>query len=434
MTPGGHPACVRRRIPLKSSPVPSSRALFRSLLLAGALGLVLLPGRPASAALAATPAANANPASQSLLSRLPDPSEFKKNPLENVAKGQDPIVNDKTFKDLQAASKRHDPKTVFKDLRDLTTRYPNKYSGLHELRGFLALHYHLFGEAENSFRQVTRIEPHAPTGWYSLSFAELLQGRVPAAEADARASVKASDSFAAGWILLAGCQAKLGKKVDATASATHATQVAPNKALTWISLAQCKIQQGKQGRRHRRPGARAQHREHSARQRVARFVLRPAQPARQGRFSLPAGAPGQAGRRGHLPSARLLLPRHRQRGGGGTGLPPGHQGPAGQRRRLGTCSVCVTGARASSARQSMPSSTPSRTRRRDLSAREHLDEARLGPAAPRLRAFPVACKGVRRLAGGCLCQRLFFGPARAGGRRRGCRRGHPAPDRRRVLR
>ena len=209
---------------------------------------MLLPGRLASAAPAPAPdpAVNANPASQSLLSRLPDPSEFKKNPLENVAKGEDPILKDPTFKDLQAASKRHDPKTVFKDLRDLTARYPTKYSGLHELRGFLALHYRLFGEAENSFRQVTRIEPHSPAGWYSLAFAELLQGRLPAAEADARASVKASDSFAAGWILLAGCQASLGKKADAMASATHATQVAPNKALTWVSLAQCKIQQGKQ--------------------------------------------------------------------------------------------------------------------------------------------------------------------------------------------
>ena len=211
------------------------------------LTVALILGRFSGHLAAATaPAPAANPASQSLLSRLPDPSEFKKNPLENVVKDQDPIVNDRTFKDLQAAAKRHDPKTVLLDLRNLTARFPNKYPGFHELRGFLALHYHFIGEAENSFRQVTRIEPKAALGWYSVAFMEVAQGRFAAAEADARTSVKASDSFAAGWILLAGCQDKMGKSAEATASATHATQVAPNKALPWIILAQCKVRQGKQ--------------------------------------------------------------------------------------------------------------------------------------------------------------------------------------------
>ena len=216
-----------------------------SRLLPAFLAVSLLPEFFAFDAQAAAPA-NANPASQSLLSRLPDPSEFKKNPLENAVKDQDPIVNDPTFKHLKADVQRHDPKAILLDLRTLTTRFPSKYSGLHELRGFLALRYRFVGEAENSFRHVTQIEPKAPLGWYSLAYTEVAQGRFPAAEADARASVKASDSFAPGWILLAGCQDKLGKTADAAASATRATQVSPNKPLPWIILAQCKIRQGKQ--------------------------------------------------------------------------------------------------------------------------------------------------------------------------------------------
>ena len=382
MTPRGHPACVRRRIPVKSLAVHSSRALFRSLLLAGAFGLVPLPGFLASAAAAPAPATNANPASQSLLSRLPDPSEFKKNPLENVAKGQDPIANDPTFKDLQAAVKRQDSKTALNDLRNLTGRFPNKYSGLHELRGFLALRYHFVGEAENSFRQVTRIEPKAALGWYSLALMEAVQSRFPAAEVDARTSVKASDSFAPGWILLAICQDKLGQKADAVASATHATQVAPNKAPNWVFLARCKIQQGKQA-------AAVGDLEH------ARSIENtPLTNALLGSCYVQLNQPARA----VAPYQQALK---------------GKPGDAVICRQLGYCylatgnvaaaeQVCRQGAKAQPGNAAVWDMLGLCYRRegkqheavdafehavkdspRDLSAREHLDEARLGTAAPR---------------------------------------------------
>ena len=206
--------------------------------------LVLFSGARAFAAPA--PNTNANTAPQSLLARLPDPGQFKKSPLEDAVKDKDPIVNDGTFKDLQAAVRRHDIATAFKDLRNLTERFPDRYPGLHELRGVVALHYHYIGEAENSFRRVTRINPMLPVGWYSLAFMEVAQNRYPAAVADAQASVKASESFAAGWMLLAACQSHLGKQAEALAAATRATQVAPNAVQPWISVAQCKILQGKQ--------------------------------------------------------------------------------------------------------------------------------------------------------------------------------------------
>lgn len=220
-------------------------ALRRSWSLPFTVGGLVLLASQAIAPAASAPTPNANPAPQSLLARLPDPAQWKKSPLEDVVKGADPIVNDPTFKDMNAAGRKHDLKRVFEDLRKLTDRFPDKYAGLHEARGVVALHYRFIGEAETSFRRTTRVAPQAAFGWYSLAYTEVIQNRIPAAAEDLRASVKASGSFAPGWMLLAACQERLGKHADATASATRATQVAPNSVQAWIVLAQCQLRQGK---------------------------------------------------------------------------------------------------------------------------------------------------------------------------------------------
>lgn len=229
----------------KPESVHPHRVINRSGRRAVSVGVLALLFTGVLARAATAPVTNANPAPQSLLARLPDPAQWKKSPLEDVAKGADPIVNDSTFKNLQAAAQRHDAKTALTDLRTLTARYPNKYAALHELRGMLALRYHFIGEAENSFRRVTVVDPRAALGWYSLAWTEVAQTRIPAATADLRASVKASGSFAPGWMLLAACLDRQGKTADATAAATRATQVAPNNVQPWIILAQCKLRQGK---------------------------------------------------------------------------------------------------------------------------------------------------------------------------------------------
>ena len=226
--------------------LPRITSRFRLFLLAASS--LVLAGAPSALAATTDTAVNtpnANPASQSLLARLPDPGKWQKSPLADAVKDEDPIVNDPVYKNLTAATKRHDISTAYKDLRDLTTRFPNQYPAFHELRGMLALRLHSIGDAETSFRRVTQIAPKAPLGWYSAAFLEFAQNRLPAATADARASVNANANFAPGWMLLSVCQARQGKPVDATASATRATQVAPNSAQPWITLAECKLRQGK---------------------------------------------------------------------------------------------------------------------------------------------------------------------------------------------
>ncbi len=235
-----------RALSVKPNPVHFHRASshFRRLALTFG-GAAFLGGTSIFAATAPPDAAGANPAPPSLLARLPDPSRWQKSPLENVVKGDDPIVNDASFKALRIAAQRHDANAALKALRDLTTRFPDKYPGLHENRGILALRFRFIGEAENSFRRVTKIAPKLPIGWYSLACVEVAQNRFPAAEADLRTSVNASGSFAFGWVLLAACQVREGKTADAITSATRATQVSPNKAEPWIILGQCKLHQGK---------------------------------------------------------------------------------------------------------------------------------------------------------------------------------------------
>lgn len=195
------------------------------------------------AATAAAP--NANPASQSLLDRLPDPRQWEKSPLEHVVKDVDPITKDPDFKRMGVAIQRHDGRALVAALRTLTNRYPDKYAPLHNLRGAVALSLKFNSEADGEFRRVTAIEPKSPVGWYGLAWAKILQNNLRDAAVNAQQSVKASPSFAPGWMLLAACQTRLGKPADALASDTRATQVAPNSAGTWIALAQCKIQQNK---------------------------------------------------------------------------------------------------------------------------------------------------------------------------------------------
>ena len=215
-------------------------SVYRHWLAVVASGLALLHGTRGFAA-----TTNANPAPESLLARLPDPSQWKKSPLEDVAKGTDPIVNDPTFKDMVRAALRRDAKGTLNDLRTLTQRYPNQYAFLHELRGKVALNLHFVGEAEDSFRRATAVSPQSARAWYNLSWIEVYQNRLPAATADLHTCVKASDSYAPGWILLAGCQERQGKIADATASAIRATQVAPNYVQPWIVLAHCELKQNK---------------------------------------------------------------------------------------------------------------------------------------------------------------------------------------------
>ena len=145
--------------------------------------------------------AASSPAVDNMISKLPDPDQWSKSPLENALKDPDPIFKEPAFRQLVVSLKGRDPKGALESLRTLAAKFPDK-PALQFLHGAFALSLKLYPEAETSFRKLIAIKAAAAGGWFGTrggaSGAEPFErrGRLAASRRGAPAEVHAGLAFA----------------------------------------------------------------------------------------------------------------------------------------------------------------------------------------------------------------------------------------------
>lgn len=211
----------------------------------------------------------ASPAVDNLISRLPNPDQWQKSPLETSL--NNPEAKDPTLQALLKSAKRKDTAGALREVRKLSEQYP-KSAAVHYLHGMITLATRQFFEAEGAFRRVVALQPDATAGWYELGitlsaqgrhadaipplrrvveklprnpmvitqlgYCQLRAGRVAEATASCRQALRIKADFSPGWDVLGLCLRQGGKRGEALNAFQKATQVAPGNPIAWAHLSE----------------------------------------------------------------------------------------------------------------------------------------------------------------------------------------------------
>ena len=137
-----------------------------------------------------------------MISKLPDPDQWSKSPLENALKDPDPIFKEPAFRQLVVSLHGRDPKGVLASLRTLAAKFPDK-PALQFLHGAFALSLKLYPEAETSFRKLIATKAEAAGGWFGLAEVQVAQDRASLAVASLHRAVALQPKFTLAWFTLA---------------------------------------------------------------------------------------------------------------------------------------------------------------------------------------------------------------------------------------
>ncbi len=205
---------------------------LRAVLVAGSALLALAP----LAARAASPAVD------NLISRLPNPDQWQKSPLESAV--NEPGVNDPLVRAVQNDLRKRDIPAALRNVRILSSQYP-KSAAAHYLHGVLCMATRQFFEAEGAFRQVTVLQPKKVPGWYGLGMALAMQGRYGDALAPLRRAVQEAPRNHVVVTQLGMCYLKAGRAADGEATCRQSLKIKNDFSPSWDVLGLCLRQEGK---------------------------------------------------------------------------------------------------------------------------------------------------------------------------------------------
>ena len=194
-------------------------------------------------ALAAAPLAHtASPAVDTLISRLPNPDQWQKSPLESAL--NEPGVNDPLMRALQNDVRRKDIRGALRDVRALSTQYP-KSAAMHYLHGVFCMIGRQFFEAESAFRRVTVLQPKKAPGWHALGMALVMQGRYGDSLVPLRRAVQEAPRNHVVVTQLGMCYLKAGRPADGEATCRQALKIKNDFSPSWDVLGLCLRQEGR---------------------------------------------------------------------------------------------------------------------------------------------------------------------------------------------
>lgn len=178
-----------------------------------------------------------------LISKLPDPAQFTKSPLESAV--QDQAETTPEYRRIVSDMRSHNFPAALTEVRALAGRYPDSHPKVHLLHGLLAMFSKQFGEADEAFHLLVTLTPTRGTGWLMLANVQAAQKHAKEALAYARKSVEVEPSLLVGWLSVANCEYMLRHFPESTAAARRGTQLNPRSAIAWYALGRCEIIQHK---------------------------------------------------------------------------------------------------------------------------------------------------------------------------------------------